>query len=131
MSVRPLNSCSSSCCAPFRKLRESFDFAAPLPQCCRAGDAEVILRSLNAREERLTGTNYYVVEHPDGWMLKINDRLVGPYADRAAAIDAAIDGVRRTHNKGQTAQVLVQDADGLFRTEWTYGYPPTHTHVRR
>lgn len=72
-------------------------------------------------------TQYFVVPHAEGWMIKLNGTHHGPYKTQALAIKAAVDAAHTNGKKGMDSQVLVQGVDHKFRTEWTYGndpYPP-------
>jgi hypothetical protein len=67
---------------------------------------------------------YYVVLHEGKWNIRFEEKHYGPYITRKTAIRKAIDSAHADGNNGQDAQVLVQDADNSFRTEWTYGSDP-------
>lgn len=70
---------------------------------------------------------YYVVVSGNQWKVKHNDRDYGPYPTQAQAVKAAVDAAHGAGQNGHNAQVVVQGADGKWRTEWTYGddpYPP-------
>jgi hypothetical protein len=67
---------------------------------------------------------YFVVCHEGEWTVKHKGRYSIPYRTQKEAIQGALSRARRT--KGH-AQVLVQNMNHTFRTEWTYGdnpYPP-------
>lgn len=66
---------------------------------------------------------YVIVLYQGRWHITLNGTRYGPYATQAQAIEAARAAAKKVRN----SQVLVQGADNLFRTEWTYGndpYPP-------
>lgn len=67
---------------------------------------------------------YVVVNHRGQWEIAHHGKHDGPYPTQRDAVRNAVD---MAHQAGQDAQVLVQDSDDRFRTEWTYGrdpYPP-------
>ena len=66
---------------------------------------------------------YYVLSAGNQWKIRHNDKDF-PYATQAAAISAAVDAAHSSGKKGFDAQVLIQGADGQWRTEWTYGHDP-------
>jgi hypothetical protein len=71
---------------------------------------------------------YFVVRHRGEWSVKHNGRLSIPYRTQKEAIRGALARVRRTEGQGKNAQVLVENKDHTFRTEWRYGdepYPPS------
>ena len=70
---------------------------------------------------------YYVVLHHGEWKISFQDKHYGPYDTQKIAIRTAVDAAHDAGKKGYDAQVLVQGANSLWRTEWTYGndpYPP-------
>jgi hypothetical protein len=70
---------------------------------------------------------YFVVLHEGEWKIKHDGRHSKPYPSQREAIRDAVTRAHKYGESGQTAQVLVQGKDLLFRTEWTYGrdpYPP-------
>jgi Uncharacterized protein conserved in bacteria (DUF2188) len=70
---------------------------------------------------------YFVVLHKNEWKVSFEGHHYGPYRTQALAIRAAIGAAKADGDSGDDAQVLVQDRDNEFRTEWTYGsdpYPP-------
>ena len=67
---------------------------------------------------------YFVVLHNDEWKIKHGDKHYGPYSSQTAAIKAAVDTANKAGLDGQDSQVLVQDQNHRFRTEWTYGHDP-------
>lgn len=70
---------------------------------------------------------YFVVLHENQWKINFDGKHYGPYATQAEAIRVAVDAAHKAGNNGNDAQVLVQDRNNQFRTEWTYGsdpYPP-------
>ena len=67
---------------------------------------------------------YLVVKRNDGWRIVTGSSRLGPFADRLAAIDAAIELADRTGRDGRDSQVLVRADDRQLRIEWTYGRDP-------
>ena len=70
---------------------------------------------------------YFIVHHKDGWTIKHKGRISIPYRTQKDAIRGALSRARRTEGQGKAAQVLVENKDHTFRTEWSYGddpYPP-------
>ncbi len=70
---------------------------------------------------------YYVVLHENEWKISYNGKHYGPYRTQANAIRQAVDAAHESGKKGYPAQVVIQDRNNQFRTEWTYGndpYPP-------
>ena len=67
---------------------------------------------------------YFVVLHNDEWKIKHGEKHYGPYPSQTAAIKAAVDTANKAGLDGQDSQVLVQDLNHQFRTEWTYGHDP-------
>lgn len=65
-------------------------------------------------------TSYYVTNYQGQWHVKVGDNRYGPYRTQADAIAQA----RAWATANQPSQILVQGADGRFRTEWTYGNDP-------
>ncbi len=64
---------------------------------------------------------YLVVLHDNQWKISVNGQHYGPFATRSMAISTAVDAARTGGTRGQESQVLVQERDNQFRTEWTYG----------
>ena len=60
---------------------------------------------------------YFVVRHEGEWTVKHNGRYSIPYRTQKEAIQGALSRARRT----KKAQVLVENMNHTFRTEWTYG----------
>lgn len=60
---------------------------------------------------------------PDGgqWKVQSGGQTLTKHHTQAAAIRAATDFA---HEHKGDAQVMVQGANGQFRTEWTYGHDP-------
>ena len=59
-----------------------------------------------------------------GWKITYGVKVAGPYSTQRDAIRSAVDAANQAANG---AQVLVQETNGKFRAEWTYGkdaYPP-------
>ena len=70
---------------------------------------------------------YAIIPHGNQWMINIEGKNYGPYSTQSAALRDAVDTAQKAGVGGFEAQVLVQEGDGRFRTEWTYGtdpYPP-------
>jgi hypothetical protein len=63
---------------------------------------------------------FFVTLYNSRWHVSHGGSRYGPYGTQADAIAAAKTWAKATPN----SQVLVQGADGLFRTEWTYGNDP-------
>jgi hypothetical protein len=58
------------------------------------------------------------------WRVKSNGSDSGPYADRAAALRAAVADAYACSKDGDPAQVIGQTEDGAFSVEWVYGRDP-------
>ena len=72
-------------------------------------------------------SRYFVVQSPDGWMIKFADEEYGPYQSQSEAMLFAIDAAQKLGQRGDTAEVCLMGVNGHFRPEWTYGrdaYPP-------
>jgi len=67
--------------------------------------------------------HYYVVLKGNSWAIS-HDGKEYPYSTQRAAMAAAIDTAHKAGREGHDAQVLVQGANGQWRTEWTYGHDP-------
>jgi hypothetical protein len=67
---------------------------------------------------------YFVVRHQGQWSIKHAGRHSIPYRTQKEAIQGALSRIRRTEGSGKNAQILVQDKNHTFRTEWTYGMDP-------
>ncbi|HYH39901.1 MAG TPA: DUF2188 domain-containing protein [Azospirillum sp.] len=66
---------------------------------------------------------YYVLSHGGGWKIRHNEKDFF-YDTQRAAIKAAVDAAHKAGGNGYDAQVLIQGANGQWRTEWTYGHDP-------
>jgi hypothetical protein len=69
-------------------------------------------------------TQYFIVLHEDEWNVKLDNKHYGPYKSQTVAIRAAVEAANQDGVRGNDAQVLVQDDDQKFRTEWTYSHDP-------
>lgn len=67
---------------------------------------------------------FVVVKHEGQWKISYEGQHFGPYKTQRETILAAVDAAYGAGRKGHDAQVLVQDEDNKFRTEWTYGHDP-------
>ena len=67
---------------------------------------------------------YFVVNHEDEWKIKHKGQHSSPYHSQADAIKDAVSRAKASSGGGKNAQVLVQDENHSFRTEWTYGNDP-------
>lgn len=68
----------------------------------------------------------YVVS-PDStfWKVSLDGRVIrAGFTTQKAASDFAVHAAHADGRNGNDAQVLIQGADGRFRTEWTYGHDP-------
>ena len=61
---------------------------------------------------------YFVLLQKDQWVFTANGQHWGPYRSEDEAVGEAIRCARQS---GEHAQVLVECANGQFRTEWTAG----------
>ena len=68
--------------------------------------------------------HYYVLSDGLNWKISIDGKEFKNYATQAAAIKAAVDAAHGSGKAGHDAQVLIQGANGQWRTEWTYGHDP-------
>lgn len=71
----------------------------------------------------MTRAVYYILSSGGQWKIKYNDKDY-PYATQAAAIRAAVDAAHKAGSIGHDAQVLIQNREGQWRAEWTYGHDP-------
>lgn len=69
---------------------------------------------------------YFVVKAPTGWEVKYNGQTKAfLYQTQAEAINGAAIAARQFWEKtGQKSGVRIQDANGLWRDERTYGNDP-------
>lgn len=67
---------------------------------------------------------YVVVRENANWRINFRGNLYGYYPDIAEATRIAIETAAKAGASGLEAQVLVEGADGLFRTAWTHGVDP-------
>lgn len=73
---------------------------------------------------------YYVVQSGLQWEIKFDGQPIGTrylYDTQAAAIEAAAGAAHAEHKKGNLSGVRIQDHNGQWRDERTYGndpYPP-------
>jgi len=68
---------------------------------------------------------FTVVRLEQQWMVRFHGRHSKPYATQGEAIAAAVDAAYKAGMANlDGAQVRVQDATNVFRTEWTYGIDP-------
>lgn len=74
----------------------------------------------------MTRATYYVLSDGGSWTVRLNGKDT-PFRTQAEAIDAARDAAKRTFAAGQNSQVLIQGANGQWRTEWTYGDDPVRS----
>lgn len=75
-------------------------------------------------EEGEERAQYFVVNDEGQWTIAYGEKRTDPYTSRAEAIRAAVNAAHRCGEKGQVAEVLVQNEDDSFRTEWVYGRGP-------
>ena len=68
----------------------------------------------------MAAEQYFILQDNNEWKISFNDKHYGPYDTQQDAIEAAIDSAYAMGNIGIDAQVLVQDAEHRFRTEWAY-----------
>lgn len=66
---------------------------------------------------------YYILSAGGQWKIR-HDGKDYHYATQQEAIRAAVDAAHSSGKNGHDAQVLVQGANGQWRTEWTYGHDP-------
>ena len=66
---------------------------------------------------------YYVLSNGGAWKVRLNGNDTH-FRTQADAIAAARDAAKRTYANGQNSQVLIQGANGQWRTEWSYGDDP-------
>lgn len=64
---------------------------------------------------------YVVVKRDQQWRIMLNRKVQGVYPSQKMAISRAVDAAYQSGKAGNDAQVLVLEAGGQFRTEWTYG----------
>ena len=65
----------------------------------------------------MANARYYVFKEADGWKVRYDGEEY-PYVSHIAAVVAAIKAARSAASHGYEAEVLVQGADGKWRTEW-------------
>jgi hypothetical protein len=71
----------------------------------------------------LTPATYFVVQSDGEWKIRFRDEMFGPYRSRDEALLFAIDAAREIGERESAAQVLVEEAQDRFLTQWTYGEP--------
>jgi hypothetical protein len=75
--------------------------------------------------DELPAPRQIVVRRSRGkWLIKSNGTDSEPYADRAAALRAAVADAYDCSKNGDLAQVIGQSEDGDFSVEWVYGRDP-------
>lgn len=75
----------------------------------------------------MSRAQYVVVLHQGEWKISLEGKHYGPYRTQGDAVRAAVDAAHKSGRDGLDAQVLIQNEQNKFRTEWTYGrdpYPP-------
>jgi hypothetical protein len=68
--------------------------------------------------------SFFVVRHGSVWRIKHAGKDSRAFHSELAAITEAIDLARVKVRAGGRAQVLVQNAEGTFRTAWSSGRDP-------
>ena len=67
---------------------------------------------------------FVVFEADDGWKIRHDGRIYGPYLMQQTAILAAIDAADRCPNSGFPPRVMVESRlTRKVQAEWTYGDP--------
>jgi hypothetical protein len=64
---------------------------------------------------------------PSRWFVRRGGETYGEYLSKDSAIQDAVEAAQDAGLRGAEAQVLVEDAAGAARIEWTFGfdrYPP-------
>jgi hypothetical protein len=69
---------------------------------------------------------YYVLSDGGTWKVRVHGLDV-PFRTQAEAIAYARQRAKQTYAGGQNSQVLIQAANGQWRTEWTYGQDPVRS----
>ena len=64
---------------------------------------------------------YVVVREGEGWRISFSGSLYGRYATLAEATRIAVETAAKACDAGLKAEVLVEHADGLYRTAWAEG----------
>jgi hypothetical protein len=85
--------------------------------------------NLEGFEEEAMATRRRLFVSPDGarWKAQWEGGVVVSSHDTQTAAVRAARGTVRSLPQGTCSQIMVQGADGRWRTEWTYGqdpYPP-------
>ncbi len=70
----------------------------------------------------MAGEQYFIVLHNNEWKISFNDHHYGPYDNQQEAVEAAVAAAHAMGEIGIDAQVLIQDADNTYKTEWAYGH---------
>lgn len=68
---------------------------------------------------------YCIVQRKDGWIIKLNDKAVGPCLSMEMAIEAAVRAASKAFRQGCHSHVMVHDGRG-FHTLWINGVPALH-----
>ena len=76
------------------------------------------------RGNTMNRLQYFVVIHNGEWKISFEGKHYGPYNTQSSAIRAAVDAAHEAGKNGRDSQVLVQNQQAQFRTEWTYGHDP-------
>lgn len=69
----------------------------------------------------MASERYFVILENNEWKISFRDEHYGPYPNQQEAIEAAVDAAHAMGEIGIDTQVLTQDADNNFKTEWAYG----------
>ena len=63
---------------------------------------------------------YFIIFEDNEWKISFKDKHYGPYPNQQEAIEAAVDAAHAMGAIGIDAQVLSQDAENNFKTEWDF-----------
>jgi hypothetical protein len=67
---------------------------------------------------------YHSVPTKDGWAVKQSGKTVSNHNTQKASEAAAAAAGRRAEKQGGLGQAVLHRADGVIKTEWTYGKDP-------
>src|SRR5262249_62359137 len=71
----------------------------------------------------MTQEKYFVIQRGGEWKIKFRDETFGPYRSRDEALLFAIDAAKNIARQQSAAQVLVEDFEDRFLTQWSSAAP--------
>lgn len=68
----------------------------------------------------MTRARYVIDCRGDRWFVRLDDVDFGPYADKNAAVRAAISAANKASARGLETEVVMEGTDREIRTPWTF-----------